>query len=418
MFVNILMTNSKSLLLIAALCLSAVSAYYSIVGLAAIFHSAWISVAVLASILEVCKLILASWLYRNWSSIQVLLRGYLTLAVVVLMLITSMGIFGYLSKAHVEQDVTNQSIQLRLQQLDIQLSQKQQDLERIERDLAQLDRSINIQLDANRAQGALAARRQQQAERDRLRQEREASQNQILAINQQKTSLRQEQNNQLSKLGPLIYVAELFGADGEQSKSAVKWMIVILVFVCDPLAVLMIMAANSKKDIVKPDEGTIRWSDDQDSLAYWNGQSWKPISLVAASQFDSESLINQLQQQFGEQNSRMQSATAQIQKQLGLAVQQEIQQQIQKSISQLAESLASQTRLDQQQLAQTVQLTLEDWLKHTLSVTYSADHAEIQKIVDKAIEQLAQKIDQNQPTPKRLEILDKHQGHDVNSQTT
>ena len=89
--------------LFTALAISAVAAFYSIVGLMAIFSASAMSIAVMGIVLEVGKLITASWLYQNWKRGPLLLKSYLTIAVVVLMFITSMGIFGYLSKAHIDQ---------------------------------------------------------------------------------------------------------------------------------------------------------------------------------------------------------------------------------------------------------------------------------------------------------------------------
>ena len=89
--------------LITALGISAVAAFYSIVGLMAIFSASALSIAVMGIVLEIGKLITASWLYQNWKRVPFLLKSYLTIAVIILMFITSMGIFGYLSKAHIDQ---------------------------------------------------------------------------------------------------------------------------------------------------------------------------------------------------------------------------------------------------------------------------------------------------------------------------
>ena len=404
-------------MMISALCLSAVSAYYSIVGLAAIFHSAWLSVVILATVLEVCKLVLASWLYKNWKQTHGLLKAYLTSAVIVLMLITSMGIFGFLSKAHVEQDTANQSNQLRLEQLDLQLAQRQQDLERIQRDLAQLDRSINIQLDANRAQTALAARRQQTAERDRLRTELESAQTQIMGINQQRTALRQEQNNQMSKLGPLVYVAELFGMHG-QDRAAIKWMIAILVLVCDPLAVLMIVAANSKMSnaTAQTPAGSLKWSEAENCLAFWDGHSWKSTNFkVESHPLDQEQISAALAQrvehmfaQLSDSNRDLSHRTSQMLDAKLLEFQTAWAQQV----------MNKPSSADPAEMKQLIQTTLEEWLQGTLTVSYTADHTEIQSIVEKAVQQLAAKLDRLPHSEQSKEILDKHKGHAVNSQTT
>ena len=86
------------LTLLVAIAISVVAAWYSILGLMAIFAAAAIPIAIMGAVLEVGKLVTASWLYQNWNTVPKLLKGYLTTAVVVLMFITSMGIFGFLSK--------------------------------------------------------------------------------------------------------------------------------------------------------------------------------------------------------------------------------------------------------------------------------------------------------------------------------
>ena len=91
------------LTLLVAIGISAVAAWYSIIGLMAIFSAAAIAIAIMGGVLEVGKLVTASWLYQNWKRVPKILKGYLTGAVVVLMFITSMGIFGFLSKAHMDQ---------------------------------------------------------------------------------------------------------------------------------------------------------------------------------------------------------------------------------------------------------------------------------------------------------------------------
>ena len=113
----------SALLLLCALGLSGTAAYYSIAGLATIFSSAFWPVVIMAGILEVSKLVVASWLYQKWNSIPIALKTYLTASVVVLMFITSLGIFGFLSKAHVDAGLANQDITLKLEQIDAQISQ-------------------------------------------------------------------------------------------------------------------------------------------------------------------------------------------------------------------------------------------------------------------------------------------------------
>ena len=104
--------------LITALGISAVAAFYSIVGLMAIFSASALSIAVMGIVLEIGKLITASWLYQNWKRVPFLLKSYLTIAVVILMFITSMGIFGYLSKAHIDQGSGTSELYVKVERLD------------------------------------------------------------------------------------------------------------------------------------------------------------------------------------------------------------------------------------------------------------------------------------------------------------
>ena len=131
------------LTLITALAISAVAAFYSIVGLMAIFSASAISIAVMGVVLEIGKLITASWLYQNWKKIPRLLKYYLTLAVVVLMFITSMGIFGYLSKAHIDQGTGTAELYLKVERIDNSISSERKIIERAEKQIGMLDSALD-----------------------------------------------------------------------------------------------------------------------------------------------------------------------------------------------------------------------------------------------------------------------------------
>jgi hypothetical protein len=302
--------NISWMLLLCALGLSGTAAYYSIVGLAAIFASAFWPVVIMSGILEGSKLVVASWLYQNWNRIPLLIKTYLTSAVVVLMFITSLGIFGFLSKAHVEQALTGTDTTIKIEQIDSQIAAIKSTIQRYETQLTQLDKGINIQLDAKLATQAMAARKQQESERTIIRTKIDGEQGRLEQLVQQKTALKQQISVIESKVGPIRYVAEFF-ADGKQVDldQAVRWMIVIIVLVFDPLAVLMLIAANmsfvknkSIPDIVNnqnntplpptneepvkqsetpvsPIYGQIRWDDAQQSLVYFTGYNWTKVPL-------------------------------------------------------------------------------------------------------------------------------------------
>ena len=135
------------LTLLSALSISAVAIFYSIAGLAAIFAGAAIPIMIMGSVLEVGKLVTASWLYQHWKQAPRFLKYYLTIAVVVLMFITSMGIFGYLSKAHVEQTAPTTLISSKIVQLDDQIVRENGKIERWNTELERLNAGTSVRID-------------------------------------------------------------------------------------------------------------------------------------------------------------------------------------------------------------------------------------------------------------------------------
>ena len=135
------------LTLLSALSISAVAIFYSIAGLAAIFAGAAIPIMIMGTVLEVGKLVTASWLYQNWKKSPFFLKFYLTIAVVVLMFITSMGIFGFLSKAHVEQTAPSTLITQKIEQIDERLIRENLKVDRYTIDLERLNTGTNVRID-------------------------------------------------------------------------------------------------------------------------------------------------------------------------------------------------------------------------------------------------------------------------------
>ena len=156
------------LTLITALAISAVAAFYSIVGLMAIFSASAISIAVMGVVLEIGKLITASWLYQNWKKIPRLLKYYLTLAVVVLMFITSMGIFGYLSKAHIDQGTGTAELYLKVERIDNSISSERKIIERAEKQIGMLDSALDKYIELGAITKGLGKREEQEEERNLL----------------------------------------------------------------------------------------------------------------------------------------------------------------------------------------------------------------------------------------------------------
>ena len=146
----------------------AISTYYSIIGLIAIFSAAVIPIAVMGVVLESGKLVTAAWVYHNWKRTPKLLKGYLISAVVILMFITSMGIFGFLSKAHIEQTTVNSDNTLQIELIESQIQRERGSIERAENTLAQLDNALEKYVELGAVTKGLNARKEQETERNEL----------------------------------------------------------------------------------------------------------------------------------------------------------------------------------------------------------------------------------------------------------
>jgi len=239
------------LLFANAILLSAIAAYYSIVGLIAIFAAAAIPVAIMGSSLEVAKLVVASWLYRYWAKIPVLMRIYFTSALILLMVITSMGIFGFLSKAHMDQGITSGDILAKISVYDEKIKTSKENIDANRKALKQMDEAVDQVMgrssDEKGADKAVAIRRGQQKERARLQSEIATEQKAIAALNEEAAPIRTEVRKVEAEVGPIKYIAALLYGDNPDSNTlekAVRILIIVLIFVFDPLAVLMLIAAN------------------------------------------------------------------------------------------------------------------------------------------------------------------------------
>jgi hypothetical protein len=236
------------LALLTSIAIAAVAAWFSIAGLITIFSASAASIAIMASVLEVGKLVTASWLYRNWKETTFLLRTYLTLAVLILMFITSMGIFGYLSKSHLDQaaPVLNNSAQV--ERLDSRISREQQKIENTERVLGQLDSLIETLIEYDKISGpsgAIAVQETQAEPRVRLNNAIDSAQASITSLETEKFELTSQIRAIELEVGPVKYIAELLYDDPDSSlDQAVQLVILIIVLVFDPLAVLLLIAAN------------------------------------------------------------------------------------------------------------------------------------------------------------------------------
>jgi len=238
-----------ALLLFSALAVSSVAGYFSIVGLMAIFPAASTEILAMGVVLEVAKLVTASWVYRYWHVGYKGLKSYFIAAVVVLSIVTSMGIFGFLSKAHLEHSVTVGDNTLQIERLDRQIASEQRRINDAQTVLDQLDETVQTLIDYDRIRGedgAVATRERQSEERQELNGAIDSAQTQIDGINERKLVLEQEQLAVEVEVGPILYIAELFYGNSEKETidKAVRFMILLLICVFDPLAILLVIATN------------------------------------------------------------------------------------------------------------------------------------------------------------------------------
>lgn len=222
---------------LTAIMISAVAGYYSVVGLVTIFSAATIPVILMGGSLEIAKLVTASWVYRNWTIAPKALKYYLTAAVVVLSLITSMGIFGFLSSAHIQQASQNSGNSIKIQNIDTQ-----------------------IKLEQSRIDNLIKQQEKYATPPAAMQKQIKASQDNLTRLNTEKLPLLEQQNRLTAEIGPVIYIAEMIYGDREHIDNAVRFVIMLLILVFDPLAILLLIAANFslKNKDVDPATGFVR----------------------------------------------------------------------------------------------------------------------------------------------------------------
>lgn len=239
------------LLFFTAIALSIVSAYYSIAGLAAIFAAAVIPIVVMGGVLEFAKLVVASWLYRSWNYVPILMRTYFSISLVILMSLTSMGIFGFLSKAHLDQAVPTGDVAAKVAIIDEKIKTEKDNIDAARQQLKQLDAQVDQTIGrSDNAQGverSLQIRRGQQKERATLLAEIGSAQTRVARLNDERTPIAAELRKVEAEVGPIKYIAALIYGDNPDNnilEKAVRVVIIMIVIVFDPLAVLLLMAAS------------------------------------------------------------------------------------------------------------------------------------------------------------------------------
>jgi hypothetical protein len=234
------------LTLFVALAISTVAAYYSIVGLMAIFAGATTAIAIMGVVLEVGKLVVASWTFQNWKTTAFMMKVYFIFAVLVLMFITSLGIFGFLSRAHIQQSNPTALLEERIERIEIKTEQKQEQIGRYEGRLEILDKALERYIELGAVTRGLNKIAESDNETTLLKSRIDTLEGEIDDLTDEKYELKTKLNLAEVEVGPIRYIAEMLYDDASESEleEAVRWIIILLIFVFDPLAVVLVIAAN------------------------------------------------------------------------------------------------------------------------------------------------------------------------------
>ena len=239
------------LALLSGLTISAVAIWYSVAGLVSIFAAAVIPIIVMGVALEISKLIATIWLKLNWTRAPVFIRAYLLVAIAILMIITSMGIFGFLSKAHSDQSLVSGDVQAKIAVYDEKIKTSKDNIDANRKALKQMDEAVDQVMgrsqDEKGADKAVQLRRSQQKERVRLQTEIAAEQKTITAISEERAPIAAEVRKVEAEVGPIKYIAAFIYGDNPDAnilEKAVTWVIIIIVSVFDPLAVILLLASQ------------------------------------------------------------------------------------------------------------------------------------------------------------------------------
>ena len=270
------------ILLFIALLISSVAAFYSIAGLTAIFAAAFWPIVIMGAVLEIGKIASTVWIHKYWNRVAIQFKMYLVPAIAILMLITSMGIFGLLSKAHLDQAVPAGDISSQVQIFDDKIRTEKDNIEASRKALKQMDAQVDEKLsrttDDRGAERAVQIRRNQSKERNNLQNEISTSQKKISSLQEQRAPIASQARKVEAEVGPIKYIAALIYGDNPDAnllEKAVRWVIILIVLVFDPLALVLILAADQ----------TFEWHRPKKKLPYeldaeqtgWK-QTWQPIS--------------------------------------------------------------------------------------------------------------------------------------------
>jgi len=270
------------IILFTAVLLSAVAAYYSIAGLTAIFAAAVIPVIIMGATLELGKVIATVWLHNNWKRINWAFKTYLIPAIVFLMLLTSMGIFGFLSKAHSDQSLVSGDAMSKVAIFDEKIATEKENIAQAKKAIEQMNAQVDQMLgrsDTERgAERAVSIRKNQAKERAALQSEITKSQKIIQQLQEERAPLAAEFRKVEAEVGPIKYIAALlYGDSPDQNilERAVRWVIILIVIVFDPLALCLILAGNKQLEWVREDKEK-KNNEVQEII-----EKWEPQPVVA-----------------------------------------------------------------------------------------------------------------------------------------
>jgi len=234
--------------LITGLALSTVAAWFAIIGIMAIFAGLPVYAMIMGIVIEAGKVVGVTWIYRHWSH-KTKLKFVMIPVVIVAMLLTSMGIFGLLSKAHIEQTAPVANNGAIIERLGQRIIREEKEIADAEIIINQLDETVQVLVDAkiisDPVRGSRVVRINQQPQRDQLKAIIDSSQDAIDKFEDEKLTLNQELNALELEVGPVKYIAALVYEDSkDRLEETVRIVIIAFIFVFDPMAILLLMAGN------------------------------------------------------------------------------------------------------------------------------------------------------------------------------
>jgi len=280
------------LALLSGLTISAVAIWYSVAGLVSIFAAAVIPIIVMGVVLEVSKLIATVWLKINWARAPVFIRSYLIAAIAILMVITSMGIFGFLSKAHSDQSLVSGDVQSKIAIYDEKIKTARENIEANRKQLKQMDEAVDQVMgrstDEKGADKAVSVRKNQSRDRVALAKDIEANQKLIAKLNDEAAPIRAEVRKVEAEVGPIKYIASfIYGSnpDANVLEKAVTWVIIIIVVVFDPLAVILLLASQYSFQwfrTAREEEGQTEEKQSAEEYVKWPGLTEEHLTNTAS----------------------------------------------------------------------------------------------------------------------------------------